>query len=78
MVYLSLIEEIKKVKTIVQQLGGLELSLYQYLKGAPQTQKISDFKYEDYKMAYAGYSKAEVERDTIEKIIIKKRFSKAY
>lgn len=75
MVYLSIAEEIEKMKRNLVDEGGLELSLYQYLHGQSQTQTISDFSYDEHKIAYKGYSKVQVEKEKID-LLLNQRFTK--
>lgn len=73
MVYLSLAEEIEKIKSVLINTGGLELSLYQYIHGQEQTQTIDEFCFDEYKIAYKGYSKVEVEKEKIELLLTQKQ-----
>ena len=72
MVYLSLAEEIEKVKAYVSNSKGLELALFHYLQAKEHTQTIDEFDYEEHKIAYKGYSHIEVEREKIEVLLSKK------
>lgn len=73
MVYLSLAEEIEKIKSVLINTGGLELSLYQYLHGQGQTQTIDDFSFDEYRIAHKGYSRIDVEKEMIELLLTKKQ-----
>ncbi len=75
MVYLSIAEEIGKMRRDLADESGLELSLYQYLHGQSQTQTISDFSYDEHKVAYKGYSKIQVEKEKID-FLLNQRYAK--
>lgn len=72
MVYLSIAEEIGRIKKYIQDKGGLELSLYQYLHKQSQTQTINDFSYDEHKIAFKGYSKIVANKEEIDSLINRK------
>lgn len=69
MVYLSLAEEMARIKGMIVNNGGLELALYQYLHGQEQTQSIDEFDFDEHKIAYKGYSKIKEDKDRLEMLL---------
>ena len=73
MVHITLSEEIQHIKSSIVNIGGLELSLYEYLHAQKQTQSAGIFEFPEYNIAFMGYSGENAEAEKLDALFVRKQ-----